>query len=427
MGTRAAAPGFHIIEGLLGRLPERTWRPPAWVSDAAITILVTIATVGPELAERRPWWVIGLALAASAPLLWRRRAPLTTLWVVGTGIILLACTHALPPLPYGTVVCAYTIAAYGGPAARVVAVIAGVLGILVSLVLPGEPPESYAYAALSFLTAWTLGTGVRARRTQIDLLSERALRLDEERVAAVARERVRIARDVHDIVTHSLGLIIVQAETGPLLTRTDPDRADATFAGIADTGRSAVHELRLSLATMRDGPATGPDGLATAHDGLAATYAGAPRHQPGLDAIPDLVDTCERGGLTATLDEKGDRRTVSGETGVTAYRVVQQALTNTLEHARADQVAVTLHWTESHLTVQVSDNGATTSGDGITARDNGIAAVRRRLRAPAPGPRTGSGLTGMRERVTACGGSLRAGRTETGFTVTAELPLDREP
>ncbi|MFI1915174.1 sensor histidine kinase [Nocardia sp. NPDC020380] len=399
------------------------------MSDAGITILVTIATVGPELAERRPWWVLGLALLASVPLFWRRRAPLTTLWAVGSGIIVLACTHALPPLPYGTVVCAYTIAAYGGPAVRVVAMIAGVLGILVSLVLPGEPPESYAYAALSFLTAWTLGTVVRARRTQIDLLSERALRLDEERVAAVARERVRIARDVHDIVTHSLGLIIVQAETGPLLTRTDPDRADATFAGIADTGRSAVHELRLSLAAMRDGLATGPEGLATAHDSLAGTYAGAPRHQPGLDAIPDLVDTCERGGLTATLDEKGDRRTVSGETGVTAYRVVQQALTNTLEHARADHVAVTLHWTESHLTVRVSDNGATTgtSGDGITARDNGIAAVRRRLRAPEPGRRTGSGLTGMRERVTACGGSLHAGRTETGFTVAAELPLDREP
>ncbi|MFE2958260.1 sensor histidine kinase [Nocardia tengchongensis] len=371
-------------ERLVGRTAERFRQLPQGMVDAAVTLLVTVATVGPQIAAGRALWVIGLALMASVPVLWRRRAPLPTLGVVGTGIIALACVHALPALPYATVVCAYTIAAYSGAAVRLVAAVTGVLGIVASLVLPGEPIESYGYAALSFLTAWTLGTGVRAHRTQIELLRERALRVDEERIAAVARERVMIARDVHDIVTHALGLMIVQAETGPLLTGADPDRANATFAGIADTGRAAVHELRLSLATMRDGQDDA-------------------RHQPGIAAIPDLVKMCGRGGVSATFHEKGGRRAVSGEVDVTAYRVVQQALTNTLEHACAEHADVELQWSATQLTVRVSDDGR---GRHDTAR-------------------TGSGLIGMRERVESCGGMLRDNGSGPGFALVAELPITR--
>ncbi|GAB2565974.1 histidine kinase [Nocardia heshunensis] len=364
---------------------------PGWVVDLVVTVLVTVVTVAPQLAERRPWWVVATALVAAVPLLWRRRAPLVTGAVVGTAITVLACAHALPALPYGTVVCAYTIAAYSGSAARWTAAVVGGLGIVASLALPNEPVESYGYAALSFSTAWALGTGVRARHAQIELLRERAWRLDEERGAAVARERVRIARDVHDIVTHALGSMIVQAETGPILTRIDPARVDSVFAGIADTGRSAVHDLRHSLAVLRDHPEQGDPEQA--------------RHQPGIATIPDLVDGARRGGLTAELVENGTRRTLSSEIDVTAYRVVQQALANTLEHARADRVEVTLEWSEGHLSVQIRD-------DGI-----GLAAGARR---------GGSGLTGMRTRVESCGGRLFSGGPGPGFTVRAELPLTQE-
>ncbi|WP_278263537.1 histidine kinase [Nocardia sp. AG03] len=360
---------------------------PGWVVDGVVTAVVTVVTIGPQVLDGRPWWVIGLAAMASVPLIWRRRAPLPTLGVVGVGIIALACAHALPVLPYGTVVCAYTIAAYAGTAERAIAIVTGVLGILVSLVLPGEPLESYGYAALSFLTAWALGTGVRARHTQIELLRERTRRVDEERVAAVARERVRIARDVHDIVTHALGVMIVQAETGPLVTHTDPVRADDTFAGIADTGRAAVRELRLSLATLSDGGETA-------------------RHQPGLEAIPDLVELSQRGGLQASFREKGERATVSGEVGTAAYRVVQQALANTLEHARARRAEVVLRWSESLLTVEVGDDGRSGAATAPTG--------------------SGLGLIGLRARVEACGGVLTGGRSESGFTVVAELPVERE-
>ncbi|MVU78826.1 sensor histidine kinase [Nocardia sp. ET3-3] len=395
--------------GFRRRVPWLVGSVPGWVVDAVVTVLVTVATVAPEVGEGRPWWVVGAGLVASVPLLWRRRAPLVIGAVVGTAITVLACAHALPALPYGTVVCAYTIAAYCDSRARWVAVGVGVAGILMSLALPDEPAEAYAYAALSFSTAWTLGTGVRARHVQIELLRERARRLEEERGAAVARERVRIARDVHDIVTHALGSMIVQAETGPLLTRSAPGRADAVFAGIADTGRVAVRDLRHSLAVLRDGSAQA-------------------RHQPGIAAIPDLVAGVRLGGLSAELVESGRRATVPGEVDVTAYRVVQQALANTLEHARAGQVEVVLDWAQDRLTVRIGDDGIPVGDDAaVTAGSFPRTAAIGPLRSSsAASARSGSGLTGLRARVEACGGQLFAGRSASGFTVRAELPLTRE-
>ncbi|RJO75342.1 sensor histidine kinase [Nocardia panacis] len=350
--------------------------------DILVTFAVTAATLGSLLVERHPWWVLLPALLASAPVLWRRRAPLGTLAVVGPAMIALACVDAMPPLPYGTMVCAYTIAAYCSPGRRLFAVIAGVAGILVSLIAPNERPESYGYAVMSFVTAWALGTGVRARHAQIAMLQERAKRLEEEQIAAVANERVRIARDVHDIVTHAVGLMIVQAETGPLLTRADPDRADTVFGGIADTGRDAIRELRSSIAALR-GDAD-------------------PRHQPGIATIAELVELTRPTGLVATFNEYGTRRPVAADVEVTAYRVVQEALTNTVKHAGATTVRVVLRWSDQWLTVRVSDDGETAATGATTP---------------------GYGLLGMRERVEACGGLLRESHSDYGFTVFAELPI----
>jgi len=352
------------------------------VVDLGVAVVVTVATVGPVLVGHAPWWVLVAAVLAAVPVLWRRRAPVLVLLVVGPAITVLAAAHSLPALPYGTLICAYTIAADSPPALRRGTLIVGGIGVLVSLILPAEALYSYGYAAMSFVTAWALGTGVRARRTQIAMLQERARRLDEERAAAVQRERVRIARDMHDIVAHSVGLMIVQAETGPLLTRTDPARADDTFAGIADTGREAVRQLRHSLGVLRQDTADPPQ-------------------QPGIAAIADLVAATCRSGLDASLDEHGWPRAVPGEIGVTAYRVVQEALTNALKHADASVVRVSLHWHENGVTVAVVDDG-----NGPRSQDP-----------------SGRGLLGMRERVAACGGTLRHGYTGTGFEVIAELPL----
>jgi signal transduction histidine kinase len=350
-------------------------------TSLVIAVAVTMASVGPAVVGGASWPIVGLAFLASAPVLWRRRAPIGVLLVVGPAITLLACLHAMPALPYGTIVCAYTIAAYSPRGRRRGALVAAGIGILISLIAPNESPDSYGYAAMSFTTAWALGTGVRARRAQIDMLEERARRLEEERVAALDRERLRIARDMHDIITHSVGLMIVQAETGPLLTRADLARADATFEGIADTGRAAVQQLRRSLGALRGEVAD-------------------PRHQPGIEAIPDLIEMSRRGGLSASFDEYGQRRSVSGEVGVTAYRVVQEALTNTMKHARASRVRVSLGWSDDRLTVRVCDDG----------------------RGAVSGP-CGHGLLGMRERVTGSGGTLQHGPSSSGFDVAAELPI----
>ncbi|WP_406231958.1 sensor histidine kinase [Nocardia sp. NBC_01009] len=394
MGIRSAvSSAVGATDTVARRVTDRVRAFPPGLLDAIIAAAVTIASVGPAMVDGASWWIVGLSVLASAPVLWRRRAPIAVLLVVGPAITVLACLHAMPTLPYGTIVCAYTIAAYSPTGLRRGALVGVSVGVLFSLVVPNESPDSYGYAAMSFATAWALGTGVRARRAQIEMLQERARRLDEERVAAVDRERLRIARDMHDIVAHSVGLMIVQAETGPLLTRVDPARADATFAGIAETGREAVQQLRHSLGALR---------------GQAVDLP----HQPGIDAIADLVEMSRHSGLAASFEEYGPRRSVSGEVAVTAYRVVQEALTNTRKHAHATCVRVSLRWSEDRLTVRVSDDGR---GDADTDGPSGN------------GPGTnGHGLLGMRERVGGTGGRLHYGPSSSGFDVAAELPIAQE-
>ncbi|MFD5180999.1 sensor histidine kinase [Nocardia sp. NPDC058379] len=351
-------------------------RKPPEPIDALIAAIVTVVTVGPAVVAGAPWWIVALSVLASVPVLWRRRAPLATLGVVGPAITALACAHAMPVLPFGTVVCVYTIAASCSAIQRRITFVLVAAGILVSLLVPNEPVDSYGYAAMSFLTAWALGAGVRARQAQIDVLAERARRLDEERAAAVARERLRIARDMHDGLAHTVGAMILRAETGPLLAH-----PDAAFAAIADDGRAALRELRHSIGALRDGD--------------------DPPHPPGVAAVADLVARAERPGLAAHYTEHGTRAPIAPQTEAAAYRIVQEALTNTGKHARASRVEVAVRWSADHLGVSVVDDGT----------------------GPSRSDTTGFGLLGMRERVHACGGVLRAGPTATGFTVDAELPL----
>ncbi|MFD9546332.1 sensor histidine kinase [Nocardia salmonicida] len=351
--------------------------------DALIAAIVTAATVVPALAVAAPWWIVGLSVLASVPVLWRRRAPVGVLFVVGPAITALGCVHALPILPFGTVVCVYTIAAYCSARQRRTTFVLVVVGILVSLLVPRETADSYAYAAMSFMTAWALGSGVRAKQAQIDALAERTRRLDDERQAAVVRERLRIARDMHDGLAHTVGAMIVRAETGPLLDRAD---ADAAFAAIADGGRAALRELRHSIGALREDD---------------------PPHQPGVAAIADLVALAEHPGLAARFTEHGARVPISPQADAAAYRIVQEALTNTGKHAKATRVDVALSWSSGRLGVRIADDGtAVVEGGRVGDVDT-----------------TGFGLVGMRERVHACGGVLRVEPTRSGFVVSADLPL----
>ena len=230
-----------------------------------------------------------------------------------------------------------------------------------------------------------LGTGARARRARMEMLEERACRLAEEQDAAATRERERIAREMHDILAHSMSLVVVQAEAGSVAVRTDPDKAEELFDNISATARNALAQLRRTLGVLRSNePERQP--------------------QPGLEDLPPLVDSVRRAGLTASLEEHGERRTVPAHLAATAYRIVQEALTNTVKHARAESISIELKWLDNALSLELRDDGQGPADDG------------------GPG---GCGLIGMRERGSAAGGELAGGPGPdgVGFRVAASLPL----
>jgi signal transduction histidine kinase len=365
-------------------------------TDMAIAVVVVVVTVTPAVVpHRQPWWFVVLAALMSVPVLWRHHAILTVGAIVGAATTILAIAAQSRPhsatllllLPYGVLVCTYTFAAHDLSSARRAGGIAGLaVGVAVSLIVPHEDLETYRYLVTAIIAAYALGVGVRARRAVREAERERERRVREERAAAVERERTRIARDMHDIVTHSVGIMVIQAETGPLVVRDHPERAEAIFETIAAAGRDAIGQLRLILGALR-GSDTGGPGLGRGP-------------QPGLDALPALLDNARRTGLDASADVRGEPRHLPADVDITAYRIIQEALTNTIRHAGARTVRVRLSWSDGTLEIEVIDDGRGT----------------RELQE-------GHGMIGMRERVTARGGRLAVRPGNPGFTITATLPF----
>ena len=178
--------------------------------DIVITVAVTAASVYPAAKWGSPLDV-ALALLSSVPLLWRRQAPVLVALVCGIGTTWLSVQESLFDQPYGQLVATYTWAELATPGWRLLAGVGTGVGVLVSLIVPQESPPSIGYVGMMFVTAYALGTGVRARRDRIAFLEERTLRLTEEQAAAAGAERARIARDMHDVLAHSVGLMVVQA------------------------------------------------------------------------------------------------------------------------------------------------------------------------------------------------------------------------
>ncbi len=334
-------------------------------------VIAFVATAVP-VAGWPTWWSVGLAVLASVPLFWRRRFPIRTGAVVGWAIIAQALANVPPLLPVGGLVSLYTVAALSRPRVRWWGVVATIIGIAVSVVVPGEDLSVARYLGVAYVAAYALGISARAHAAQAAVLRERTARLQEEQAAAVIRERTRIARDIHDIVTNSVGIMVVQAEAGPLAVRADPDRAEAVFDAIADTGRAAVGQLRRALGALL----------------RSADEPAARQPQPGIDALAGLIEQTRRIGLDVSVEVVGEARKVPADVDLAAYRVVQEALTNVVRHARASRVEVCLCWSVEVLLVEVRDDG-----QGGTASAGG-----------------GYGLLGMRERVLACGGTLEAGQ-----------------
>ncbi|MFF5358644.1 sensor histidine kinase [Streptomyces scabiei] len=237
------------------------------------------------------------------------------------------------------------------------------------------------------------GRGTLARRAYLKSVQARAEHAErtreEEARLRVTEERMRIARDLHDVVAHHLALANAQAGTAAHLTRTDPEQAHRILTDLTATTSAALRELKGTVGVLRR-----PDDPEAP---LAPT--------PGLGQLPELTVACESAGLTVTVATEGVPGPLDPGVDLTAYRIVQEALTNVSKHAAVDAAHIRLVYEEAHLTITVTDDGTPAPGD-------------------PPGPGRGFGLIGMRERAQSVGGCLSAGRRPGGgFEVTTDLPL----
>ncbi len=331
------------------------------------------------------------------PLAWRRRRPLAVLFTI-TGAVLLGSliahhTNGMPGAAFFALVIAFYSVGANCDDRRAVLGGGGAILILLSYDLVhgglGKAHGSRPGAAVVFLLAGLIGRDLRRRRREVALLRDRASRLEREReeraVAAVEQERGRIARELHDVVAHGVSVMVVQAQAGPRLLG-DADLARAAFHSIETSGREALVELRRLLGILR----TGDEQLAIGP-------------QPGLGSLGSLVDQVREAGLPVVLRIEGERGLVPPGVDLSAYRIVQEALTNSLKHAGRAEAEIVIRYSPSTLELEIADNGSP---------------------APAVGNGTGHGLIGMRERVALYGGVLETGVPETGgYEVRARLPL----
>ncbi|GHC09118.1 two-component sensor histidine kinase [Streptomyces anthocyanicus] len=394
----ARSPLSSPLAPVLARL--RTASP--YAVDAAVAALVLFAVslqwlFPDEGDDPLSWrgWLLGAGTAV--PLVWRRAAPFATACAVSVATPAQAVHHAPPPdLMYGGFVVLYTLAALARPWQRRVMLAGWLVGVAATISHKEDAePFEYAFQLLSIVCAYALGSLTRTQRAYTAELEDRARHLERERAAdtarATAQERARIARDMHDILAHAVSLMVVQAEAGPVVVRSDPARAEAAFDAIATAGRDAMTQLRRILGVLKEEEREpGPRRLP----------------QPGLTALPGLVRRVgESAGLRVELRTTGEPGALPPDTEVAAYRIVQEALTNTVKHAYASCAVVGLDWAEDGVTLTVTDDG----------------------RGPAPGGGTGGGghgLIGIRERAAACGGeAVTGGGPDGGFRVVVRLPV----
>ncbi|MDA0563882.1 histidine kinase [Streptomonospora sp. S1-112] len=351
---------------------------------------------------------LGFTLALLLPLVLRRRFPVGVFAAVAAvAAAQLALGLDLLLADAAVLAAMYTVAAHCRLGRALAALAVVELGVVV--VIARSPHTTWRdesdWSALAFYTflvllCWVTGRYASVRRGYLAGLEERAESLERERdaraQAAVARERARIARELHDVVAHNVSVMVVQADGAAYAVADDPDLARGAMETVAETGRSALAELRGILGLLREDD----------HDG---DYT--PR--PGVERLDHLVEQVRRAGLPVEFTVEGQTREVPAGVGLAVYRVVQEALTNTLKHAgpAVGGARVRLRYGADTVEVRVTDDGrgaaSARAGDG----DGG-------------GDGSGHGLIGMRERVAACGGSVRAGPCAGGgYEVVAALPL----
>jgi signal transduction histidine kinase len=370
-----------------------------WLIDAVVGTVFTILGLfglfgdhGPDSPFRDPGALaVVFALVCSVPYFFRRRAPLIVLTLNVIGI----CALGIIGYPFNAqvqmaLVGIYTVGAHTGVRTQVAGVVIVVIGLVVSGIagLPNATGADLVLVGAVYAGAFLFGSTVRNRRLYQGEVEARATELERERDdearRAVAEERLRIAQELHDVVAHSMGVIAVQAGVGSHVIDRDPDEAKRSLEAISDTSRATLTEIRRILGVLRS-------------DGGTA-YQPA----PGLADLDRLARDLEVAGLPVTITVEGERAGLPPGLDLTAYRIVQEALTNVLKHAGPARASVTIAYRPGAVSLRVVDDGRGVNG---TVTDGG------------------HGLVGMRERVGVYGGSLRSGpRSGGGFGVVADLP-----
>jgi signal transduction histidine kinase len=347
--------------------------------------------VGPQSAV-----TVALLLLESLPLIVRRRFPLAVLAVItGATVVHVAILPEGQSLQagLGILVAVYTV---GELVERRTSLAATALaGAVLSIVLVGRAgivavALSIVQTQLIFVVAWMLGDASRIRRLYADRLEERAQMLerqrDEETARAVREERERIARELHDVVTHQVSVMVIQAGGALRVIDRRPEEARTALEAISTTGRLALTDMRRMLGILGEQEASDPT--------------------PGLDRLDELLEQLRAAGLAVELVVEGERRPLDPGLEVSAYRIIQESLTNTLKHARGGGARVAVRYATDALEIAIEDE----RGPGTPG-------------AVEP-PHEGRGLIGMRERAAMLRGTLIAHPTATGFLVTAHLPID---
>jgi signal transduction histidine kinase len=458
---------------------RRLWTALDWTAAAvcAVIIIGVLTHTGHapyRVGVRAATWplVLLLALGLAFPVTIRRKAPIRALAIVLAGCVVLLVVGASltsgPILPLCLVL--YVVAT----TCRRNLAVAGLATVLALLVLQallfrftGFGPDDSVGGALFLIIVWTVGYAVQQRRTYLAHLRDRATS------DAVTRERLRIARELHDVVAHSMTVVTVQAGFGEYVFDSQPAEARAALGAIQAVSREALGEMQRLLCVLRQpeadtapGAPAGPAALAAATAGTAevtgtaeaseaseaseaAEYGPArsrrPRPEaplapaPGLASLDRLVQRTAGAGVAVTVERSGSIRPLPAGLDLSAFRIVQEALTNVVKHSGADRCQVRLDYGPADLLIEVTDHGPATpvavgaTGASMNGSPAGTGFVSTGFVSTGfvgPGfvgtaQRAGHGIVGMRERVSLCGGEFSAApRPGGGFVIRARLPLD---
>jgi signal transduction histidine kinase len=359
--------------------------------DIALAIGVSVVSMQSAFDDgtlKRPAWaVIGLTLMTAIPLAFRRVRPVAVFAVTlaaAVGSVLVFDSFQV----LGALIALYTVARYCDRTTSLGAVGAGVVSSVIPAVAQGsEDPLFAAVVGIGLVVVWTVGRRAGSREAELRAAHAAAAH-------AAELERARIARELHDVISHNVSVMVVQAAAGRDVFDSHPERAREALGAIEISGREALGELRRLLSVVREPDSEAPGELR------------AP--QPGLERLTALADQVRGAGLDVRLDLDYRERSLPPGIDLSAFRVVQEALTNVLKHADASAAEVEIRQAGNRLEICVVDDGSGHARDG-----NGAA---------------GSGLAGMRERVQLLGGRFTAGpHADGGFAIRASIPLDGGP